>query len=311
MLAYSQVTVRMEEITVWSHRRVGGLAVAGIAAVLLLAGCGAASVTVAASPVAATSPTGPVVALGDSYTAGALIPLDPRATPAGCLRSTKAYPVLVARQLGVKLVDVACASAGVSALAGSQLTNLGTNPAQLGALAPDDRMVLLSLGGDDLGFMPGLQECMKLSFGEPWGDPCAAYYGDQFDGEVTAEGPKVAQVLAEIAARAPRARIILVGYPDLFPRSGGCWPRVPITDGDLAYLNGIELRLNAMLAADAKAAGVTFVNTYTPTIGHDFCQPESVRDVEGVIPGSLAYPFHPNERGQREIASLVLAAIKS
>jgi lysophospholipase L1-like esterase len=298
----------MEEITVWSHGRVGGLAVA---AALLLVGCRGASVTVAASPVAATSPTGPVVAIGDSYTAGVLIPLNTQATPAGCLRSTKAYPVLVAHDLGVKLVDVACASAGVSAMAGPQQTNLGTNPAQFGALASDDRMVLLSLGGDDLGFMPGLQECMKLSIDDPWGGPCSAYYGDQFDAKVTAEGPKVAKVLAEIAARAPQARIVLVGYPDLFPQSGGCWPRVPITDDDLAYLNGVERKLNAMLAADAKAADVTFVNTYSPTIGHDFCQPESVRDVEGVIPGSLAFPFHPNARGQAEIASLVLTAIKS
>jgi lysophospholipase L1-like esterase len=301
----------MEGITVWSHGRAGGLAVAGVAAALLVVGCRGASVTVAASPVAATTPTGPVVALGDSYTAGALMPLDTQATPVGCLRSTEAYPVLVARDLGVNLVDVACASAGVSAMAGAQVTNIGTNSAQLGALAPDDRMVLLSLGGDDLGFMPGLQECMKLSFGDPWGAPCEAYYGGQFDAKVTAEAPKVTQVLAEIAARAPLARIVLVGYPDLFPQSGGCWPRVPITDGDLAYLNGIELRLNAMLAADAKAAGVTFVNTYTPTIGRDFCQPESIRDVEGVIPGSLAYPFHPNERGQKAIAAAVLQALRT
>ena len=40
-----------------------------------------------------------MVALGDSYTAGALLPLDRLAKPPGCLRSTKAYPVLVAHAL--------------------------------------------------------------------------------------------------------------------------------------------------------------------------------------------------------------------
>ena len=49
-------------------------------------------------------------------------------------------------------------------------------------------------------------------------------------------------VLSDIAARAPRARIVVVGYPDLFPLSGGCWPAVPITDGDIGYLRGIELQ---------------------------------------------------------------------
>jgi hypothetical protein len=101
----------------------------------------------------------------------------------------------------------------------------------------------------------------------------------------------------------------LVGYPDVFPQSGGCWPAGPITDGDIAYLRGIEVKINAMLAAEAQAAGDTFVNTYTPTIGHDFCQPESVRDVAGLLPGSLTLPFHPNARGQAVMAAAVLKAL--
>jgi hypothetical protein len=101
-----------------------------------------------------------------------------------------------------------------------------------------------------------------------------------------------------------------VGYPYVFPQSGGCWPAVPITAGDVAYLRGTEVKANAMVAAAALGAGATFVNTYTPTIGHDFCQPESVRDVEGLLPGSLALPFHPNIRGQQAIAAAVLSAIK-
>jgi lysophospholipase L1-like esterase len=84
---------------------------------------------------------------------------------------------------------------------------------------------------------------------------------------------------------------------------------VPITSGDVTYLRGIELQVNAMLAAVAQSAGATFVDTYTPTIGHDFCQPESVRDVEGLVPGSLALPFHPNARGQAAIAAAVLSAL--
>ena len=40
---------------------------------------------------------------------------------------------------------MACASAGVKEMTGAQQTYLGTNPPQLTALAPDDRMVLLTL----------------------------------------------------------------------------------------------------------------------------------------------------------------------
>ena len=200
-----------------------------------------------------------MVALGDSYTAGGMMPLDPLASPPGCLRSTKAYPVLVAQALGAPLTDVACASAGVTNMTAPQKTYLGTNPAQLSALAPDDRLVVLTLSGDDVGFLNVFQECLKLSLTQPSGSPCEAHYTqggtDQLAASVTAVGPKVATVLAAIAARAPKARIVVVGYPDVFPQSGGCWPAVPITDGDIAYLRGIEVKINAMLAAEAQARG--------------------------------------------------------
>ena len=269
----------------------------------------------AASPAELPALTGPMVALGDSYTAGALLPTDLRARPLGCLRSTRAYPVLVAAALGASLTDVACASAGVKNMTSAQRTSIGTNAPQLNALASDDSLVVLTLSGDDIGFMNVLDECMELSFTDPWGSPCQAHYTsggtDQLAALVKAEAPRMADVLSDIAARAPQARIVVVGYPDIFPLSGGCWPAVPITDGDIGYLRGIELQLNAILAADAKAAGATFVNTYTPTIGHDFCQPETIRDVEGLLPGSLALPFHPNARGQAAIAAAVLAALRT
>jgi hypothetical protein len=74
-------------------------------------------------------------------------------------------------------------------------------------------------------------------------------------------------------------------------------------------MRAFEVRLNAMLAVAARAAGATFVNTYAPTAGHDFCRPESVRDVEGLVPGSLTLPFHPNARGQAAMAAAVLTAV--
>jgi lysophospholipase L1-like esterase len=310
---------------VWSHRR-GWPAAAGVLAVILLtAACHVTTAAVTAgsstarasakTSAAAAVTTGPVVALGDSYTAGGLLPLDPLATPHGCLRSVKAYPVLVAHALGAPLTDAACAEAGVKEMTAAQQTYQGTNPPQFAALRPDDRIVLLTLGGDDLGFLNVLKECMKLSFSKPWGSPCQAHYTtggtDQIAAASAAEAPRIAQVLAAIAARARQARIVVVGYPDLFPQSGGCWPAVPITSGDVAYLRGIEVTANAMLAAAAQAAGATFVNTYTPTTGHDFCQSEPTRDVEGLLPGSLTLPFHPNARGQQAIATAVLAALKS
>src|ERR1700722_257790 len=343
MLACLLVTLFLKGATVWSPKRAGLTGAGALAATMIAAGwlatpalggvqpppgasmaalgadLSATSAALAADSAAASRAElralpGPMVALGDSYTAGALLPSDLAARPLGCLRSTRAYPVLVAAALGASVTDAACASAGVGDMTAAQHTSIGTNPAQLDALAPDDSVVMLTLSGDDIGFDNVLDECMELSFTDPWGSPCRSHYtgggSDQMATLVKAEAPKMTAVLANIAARAPLARIVVVGYPDMFPLSGGCWPAVPITDGDIAYLRGIELQLNAMLAADARTAGATFVNTYAPTIGHDFCQPERTRDVEGLLPGSWALPFHPNARGQSAIAAAVLAAIR-
>lgn len=311
----------MDGATVWSRKR-AGLAGAGAAAAITLAvvcfsAAAAPAVPVRAVPAALTvpaAPAGPVVALGDSYAAGDLMPLDLAARPVGCLRSSRAYPALVARALKVPLIDAACGGAGVKEMTGAQQTYLGTNPPQLSALSAGDSLVLLTLGGDDLGFWSTLDTCMALSITDLFGSPCRRHFTsggtDQLAARVAAEAAKVTAVLDDIRTLAPRARIVLAGYPDLFPQGGGCWPAVPITSGDIAYLRSVERLFNAMLAADAAAAGATFADTYTPTIGHDFCQDAEIKDVEGLVPTSLAVPFHPNARGQAAMAAAILAAIR-
>jgi lysophospholipase L1-like esterase len=273
----------------------------------------------ATAPAAAANrvPTGPVVALGDSYTAGDLMPLGFGGAPYGCLRSSNSYAVRVAKALGATahFVDAACTNAGVKEMTLSQRTYLGTNPPQLNALAPDDSLVMLTIGGDDIGFLNVLDKCMELSLTDLHGSPCESYYSrggtDQLAEQVRDEAAKLVTVVDDIRARAPAARVMLVGYPDMLPQQGGCWPVVPITDGDIGYLRGIETQYNAVLSGVAVATGATFVDTYTPTIGHDFCQSSKVKDVEGFVPTSLAAPFHPNARGQAAMAAAVLAVLRA
>lgn len=312
----------------WSRGRpslAGTGTVAGIAAALVAltataapALAGPAAAKSARAPGTAAAPAvraGPVVALGDSYTGGDLLPLDLAARPVGCGRSSRAYPARVASALKAVLVDAACTGAGTRDMTSAQHTLFGTNPPQLNVLAPGDALVMLTLGGDDMGFWSTLGTCMGLSITDLSGSPCRRHFTsggtDRLAAKVRAEAVKITAVLAGIRARAPRARIVVVGYPDLFPQQGGCWPVVPITNGDIAYLRSIEVLLNAVLARDAAAAGATFANTYRPTIGRDFCQRAQVKDVEGLIPTSLAYPFHPNTRGQAAMAAAVLAAIRA
>jgi lysophospholipase L1-like esterase len=265
---------------------------------------------------AAGSISGPFVALGDSYAAGNLIPSSPSGRPAGCLRSSHDYGADAAAALKVsRYVDATCSGASTTSMTAPEKVTNGTNAPQFSFLAADDSVVTLTIGGNDIGFGSILATCAVLSLTDLFGDPCQRHYTagrtDQLVAAINATAPKVAAVLRGIHVRAPHARVLLVGYPDILPTTGdGCWPELPFAFGDVPYLRGIEVDLNEMLARAAAASGATFVDTYQATIGHDACQGPGVKDVEGLIPTSVAAPFHPNERGEQVMAARVLAALR-
>ncbi|HEV7865518.1 MAG TPA: hypothetical protein VGR20_22665, partial [Acidimicrobiia bacterium] len=91
----------------------------------------------------------------------------------------------------------------------------------------------------------------------------------------------------------------------------GCWPLMPIAVGDVAWLRAVEGRLNAMLSDQAATAGATYVDTYTPSIGHDVCRLPGRKWVEGFIPTAPASPVHPNALGMANSARQALAQIQS
>lgn len=262
-----------------------------------------------------TSLNGPFVALGDSFASGNLIPSSPVGTPAGCLRSSHDYGADAAAALGVTdYVDATCSGATTADMTQPESVPLGTDPPQFDALAADDSVVALTIGGDNIGFLGIVETCAKLSLTDLFGNPCQRHYTsggtDQLVAAIDATAPKVAAVLQGIETRAPDARVLLVGYPDILPTTGdGCWPLVPLAFGDVPYLRGIEVDLNQMLARTAAANGATFVDTYQATIGHDACTGPGTKDVESLVPTSPAYPFHPNQRGELVMAEQVVAAL--
>jgi lysophospholipase L1-like esterase len=255
------------------------------------------------------------VALGDSYTTGPFIP-DPTGFPAGCLRSTHSYPFLVAAGTGAaSLTDVSCQGATTTDMTHSQSVQLGTNPPQDNALSASTTLVTLQISGNDIDFLGIIEHCTTLSLTDPFGSPCKDDYTsggtDRLRVAIAKAAPKVAADLRGIHADAPNARVLLVGYPVILPNSGdGCWPLVPFAFGDVPYLRGVEKALNSMLATVAAANNATFVDTYTASIGHDVCQAPGTKWVEGLIPTSLAAPFHPNALGEQEMARQVLAALR-
>ncbi|SDF94133.1 Lysophospholipase L1 [Lentzea fradiae] len=249
------------------------------------------------------------VSLGDSFVSGPFIPHQ-RLDPLSCFKSTQNYPSVLAGKLGIaNFTDISCGGAQTKDMAGVQSGVPGQSVAQFSALKADTDLVTISIGGNDIGFSDIILTCAGKSVLDPLGAPCKANYGDSLAQRVAATAPKVAAVLAGIKQRSPNAKIVVVGYLRILPPSGGCWPVVPISRGDVPYLDGVERQLNAMLAAQAQAAGATFVNPYDISLGRDTCAAPWDKWVEGIIPTSLAFPVHPNAKGMAAVGNQVAAAL--
>ena len=261
---------------------------------------------------AAVGATGRYVALGDSYTAGPLIP-NQSLSPLGCLRSDHNYPHLVQPGLTTaSLGDASCSGATTADMFAAQSTSVGTNPPQLNALTADTRVVTLGIGGNDIGFTDIVLNCARLNPFDPCKDDYVHGSTDDISARIAATAPKVDAVIAAIHARGPGARVHVVGYPVILPASGsGCWPSVPILPTDVSYLRTKEIELNGMLAARAAADGAFYVDTYTSSVGHDVCRGTGTKWVEGLIPTSSAAPVHPNALGMQNTARVTLARINT
>jgi hypothetical protein len=252
-------------------------------------------------------------ALGDSYTADPLTGL-PDLDHAGCARSLTDYPRLTARSIGaVSFRDVSCSGATSAHVTKAQTITGGTNPAQVSAVDSTTTIVTMGFGGNDIGFVDIITGCVAIL---PIGAPCKNKYAptgrpDALAARIDAAGPNIGASIAAVRAKAPNARVYVVGYPALLPESGSCFPQMPYTPTDVTYLRGVNKRLNTMLAGQAASHGAYFVDVYTPSIGHDACKDRATRWVEPIVPTNPAAPVHPNARGAQGQSTAVTAAIRA
>ncbi len=274
---------------------------------VLAAACAAATTSAAAADLS------PYVALGDSYTAAPLVPTQ-HGSPVGCYRSTNNYPSLVARAYGIAQVrDVSCSSAETGHMKFPQPVLGGANPPQFDSLGKDAKLVTVGIGGNDAGLVGAAIKCLQLGLLDPNGTSCRDFYApggnDSIEAKITATAPRIAAVLQTIHERSPDARVAIVGYPAVAPQGGSCHPLVPLSPDDLRYLDGMLVRINAMIRTQASLNDAEFVPTYADSIGHDVCTPPGTRWFEGLLPTSLAYPIHPNALGEASMARSVVKVL--
>jgi lysophospholipase L1-like esterase len=274
---------------------------------LLIAVTAAGALTVAVPAGATTAPLS-YVAMGDSYSAASgNVPPDP--TSPACLRSTINYPNLIASKLQAQFTDVTCGAAETSHYFTSQYP--GVAP-QLDALKKNTQLVTMTIGGNDSGvFIDSILECGAAGLSTlGQGSPCKDKYGSSFENTIrTTTYPALVKALKAVRAKAPQARVAILSYPWILPKTGGCYPQMPIASGDVPYLRHEEATLNDAVGRAAAAAGATYVNLNTVSNGHDACQPPGTRWIEPVLFGTNPVIVHPNPLGESKMAAQTLKAL--
>ncbi|MFI2765040.1 SGNH/GDSL hydrolase family protein [Streptomyces echinatus] len=271
-----------------------------------------------------------MVSLGDSYSAGytrlAGDPAEPdEAGKSGCEQTLGSYPYVLRDELAGRLgrvANVTCGGARTDDILGTPqkptghasldrfgipqpdpLTPFPLRAPQIDVVRPDTDVVTVGIGGNDYFSLlatlcleadaadddPGrcqdnLKNGQYASLGLPADDP-------GLDRPRQALAGRYRTLLGELHARAPHARIYVVGYPTVIPRdTGTCAPNsqelFTLDREDLDWLRQILDGVNAVMAsatASANEQGVPaqFVDTHHATVGKDACAPRDTKWVEG------------------------------
>ena len=242
------------------------------------------------TPAAAQAAPAPgwYVGLGDSYASGVGSP--PYSSDPACLRSPSAYPSLVATAIHAPtFAFTACSGALTADVLATQLTPVNRRT----------RLVTVSAGGNDLGFSKGVRACVAGTDAD-----CRAVVdaGEVFARDVLSG--RLDTLYAAVKQRAPRAELVVTGYPHFFETTATC-PGTPLSLSKRLVLNEAVDALDATLAQRAAKSGARFADVRAAFTGHGLC---------GSDPWILGLTdpaaFHPTATGHREgYLPTVLAAL--
>lgn len=235
-----------------------------------------------------------------------------------CHRSANAYSEVIQRDHDISFDGgfsfVACSGAEQSELTDPNPNNDFEDP-QLEHLDEDVSLVTMSIGGNDLGFADVVTDCIiNGERGVPMVDTCQEKHTDRIEERLDTLHDELVETYAEIKERSPNARIIIVGYPQLFPPDPQDNYDNLLFAEDQRWMNEQAQALNNMLREAAREAGVEFIDPSDAFRDHGIGSDDPwINDLTFGGPGiSLVDPgsFHPNAQGHAAIAELLDAQIR-
>ncbi|MEU3527455.1 SGNH/GDSL hydrolase family protein [Streptomyces sp. NPDC038707] len=246
-----------------------------VTSLLLAAGLG---LTGAASAQASSSAAaGGYVALGDSYSsgvgAGSYI-----SSSGSCDRSTKAYPYLWNAAHSPS-------SFAFNACSGATTDDVRAN--QLGSLSSSTSLVSVTAGGNDAGFADVMTTCVLQSDSSCLSriDTARAYVANTLPG-------KLDTLYDAIRAKAPSARVVVIGYPRFYLLGQTC---LGLSETKRAAINDAADYMDTVIKARATAHSFVFGDVRTTFTGHEICSSSSwLHSVNWL---DIGESYHPTAAG--------------
>jgi lysophospholipase L1-like esterase len=252
--------------------------------------------------------SGRYVAMGSSMAAGPGIPPAAPGAPFLARRSACNYAHLAANELGLDLVDVTYSGATTAhVLADRQ----NCAPPQASALDGSEALVTITIGGNDVGYVPMLMAaCM------PWPFRTVPLLGRRLralldpgvrEVALAAAADSMRHVGRLVRQQAPRAQVLFVDYLTLLPPAGQQAPPISQADADLG--RHVAETLERITADAAEATGCGLVKAGEASRGHHAWSADPWTTKFGLpLPGRPA-PLHPNADGMRAVARLVTGEV--
>ena len=246
------------------------------------------------------------VALGSSFAAG---PGIRPVTHRGARRSALNYPHLVAERLSLRLVDVTCSGATTANVLREWQHRL---PPQIDAVTPDAKLVTITIGGNDVGYIGGLvRVSMRCALADrfrvlpdTWHEPAPDVPAEQFATLVDS----LVNVVDATRSRAPGARILLVDYLTVFGPDAHRCKEIPLDDAAVERTREIAAGVAKAIraAAERSAVGLVAASDASSEHGAGSAQPW-VTGWGNPLRGHV--PYHPTPAGMTAVADLVVRAV--
>ena len=313
-----------------------------------------------------------ILSLGDSYASGEgnprnvgawvnlrnpLMPFIPYWDDVDCRRSTRAASAQAALaleksnpQVPVTFVHLACSGATINSgvlgpQTGAKQTESQIDQARRVLRGQRVDTVLLSIGGNDIGFTSILQACVlnaNCPLRPVTNGPLAGYASiqDGVQGQLAGLGAGYQAISQALTELAPGAQVFITMYPDITRNSNGApctyltmsqsdftWARTtiltptPPTAYPYQTLQGQTLNfpltngsLNAQVANTTQFGFTPVTGSWSASgdspVGHGICAGADSWVIPVNINGNVNGAFHPNPAGQVAIAQAIEQALR-